>query len=114
MGWPTGSVLVGRVDGQLILNPDEAQRAVSDLHLVVSGTKDAIMMVEAGANEVSESVMLDAIMFAHEAIKELVAFQEPIIAEIGKAKKVFPLVTTGEDVDREGHRLCPVQGGMEL
>ena len=95
---PTGSVLVGRVDGQLILNPDEAQRAVSDLHLVVSGTKDAIMMVEAGANEVSESVMLDAIMFAHEAIKELVAFQEPIIAEIGKAKKVFPLVTTGEDV----------------
>ncbi len=95
---PTGSVLVGRVDGQLILNPDEAQRAVSDLHLVVSGTRDAIMMVEAGANEVSESVMLDAIMFAHEAIKELVAFQEPIIAEIGKAKKVFPLVTTGEDV----------------
>ena len=95
---PTGSVLVGRVDGQLILNPDEAQRAISDLHLVVSGTKDAIMMVEAGANEVSESVMLDAIMFAHEAIKELVAFQEPIIAEIGKAKKVFPLVTTGEDV----------------
>ncbi len=95
---PTGSVLVGRVDGQLILNPDEAQRAVSDLHLVVSGTKDAIMMVEAGANEVSEAVMLDAILFAHEAIKELVAFQEGIIAEIGKEKREFPLVTTGEDV----------------
>ena len=95
---PTGSVLVGRVDGQLILNPDEAQRAISDLHLVVSGTKDAIMMVEAGANEVSESVMLEAIMFAHEAIKELVAFQEGIIAEIGKEKRVFPLVTTGDDV----------------
>ncbi len=95
---PTGSVLVGRVDGQLILNPDEAQRAISDLHLVVSGTKDAIMMVEAGANEVSESVMLEAIMFAHEAIKELVTFQEGIIAEIGKEKRVFPLVTTGDDV----------------
>ena len=95
---PTGSVLVGRVDGQLILNPDEAQRAVSDMHLVVSGTKDAIMMVEAGANEVSEGVMLEAIMFAHEAIKELVAFQEGIVAEIGKEKREFALVTTGDDV----------------
>jgi polyribonucleotide nucleotidyltransferase len=95
---PTGSVLVGRVDGQLILNPNEAQRAVSDLHLVVSGTKDAIMMVEAGANEVSETVMLDAIMFAHEAIKELVTFQEGIIAEIGKEKREFLLATTGDDV----------------
>ncbi|MGI6696019.1 MAG: polyribonucleotide nucleotidyltransferase [Christensenellales bacterium] len=95
---PTGSVLVGRVDGQLIINPNEAQRAVSDLHLVVSGTKDAIMMVEAGANEVSETVMLDAIMFAHEAIKELVTFQEGIIAEIGKEKREFPLATTGDDV----------------
>ena len=95
---PTGSVLVGRVDGQLILNPDEAQRAVSDLHLVVSGTKDAIMMVEAAANELSEDVMLEAILYAHEAIKELVAFQEKIVAEIGKEKRVFPLVTTGEDI----------------
>ncbi|MDD4080022.1 MAG: polyribonucleotide nucleotidyltransferase [Eubacteriales bacterium] len=98
---PTGSVLVGRVDGQFVLNPDEAQRAVSDLHLVVSGTKDAIMMVEAGANEVSEEVMLDAILFAHEAIKELVGFQEKIVAEIGKEKRVFPLVTTGEDVSEK-------------
>ncbi|HHT07237.1 MAG: polyribonucleotide nucleotidyltransferase [Christensenellales bacterium] len=95
---PTGSVLVGRVNNKLILNPDEAQREISDLHLVVSGTKDAIMMVEAGANELSEDVMLDAIMFAHEAIKELVAFQEQIVAEIGKEKRQFPLVTTGDDV----------------
>lgn len=95
---PTGSVLVGRIDGQLILNPDESQREQSDLHLVVSGTKDAIMMVEAGANEVSEDDMLDAILFAHEAIKELVAFQEKIIAEIGKPKREFPLVVTGDDV----------------
>ncbi|NLB39734.1 MAG: polyribonucleotide nucleotidyltransferase, partial [Clostridiales bacterium] len=97
-GGPTGSVLVGRVNGQLILNPDEAQRAQSDIHLTVSGTKDAIMMVEAGANEVSEDVMLEGILFAHEAIKELVAFQEKIIAEIGKPKREFPLVTTGEDI----------------
>lgn len=95
---PTGSVLVGRVDGQLVLNPDEAQREKSDLHLVVSGTKDAIMMVEAGANEISEEEMLEAILFAHEAIKELVAFQEKIVAEIGVPKKEYPLVTTGEDI----------------
>jgi len=95
---PTGSVLVGRVNRELVLNPDEAQREQSDLHLVVSGTKDAIMMVEAGAHELSEDAMLDAIMFAHEAIKELVRFQEGIIREIGKPKKDFPLVTTGEDV----------------
>lgn len=95
---PTGSVLVGRVNGQLVLNPNEKEREISDLHLVVSGTKDAIMMVEAGANEVSEEDMLDAILFAHEAIKELVAFQEKIVAEIGKPKKEFPLVTTGDDI----------------
>jgi len=95
---PTGSVMVGRVNKELILNPDEAQRAQSDLHLVVSGTKDAIMMVEAGANELSEEVMLEAILFAHEAIKQLVAFQEQIIAEIGKPKAEYPLVATGEDV----------------
>ena len=97
---PTGSVLVGRVNGELILNPNEAQRAQSDLHLVVSGTKDAIMMVEAGANEISEEVMLEAILYAHEAIKELVAFQEKIVAEIGKPKKEVPLVTTGDDVKK--------------
>ena len=97
-GGPTGSVLVGRVNKQLILNPDEEQRAQSDLHLVVSGTKDAIMMVEAGANEISEEVMLEAIMFAHDAIRELVAFQETIVAEIGKPKLEVSLVTVGDDV----------------
>ncbi len=67
---PTGSVSVGLIDGEYILNPDLAQRAASDMYLVVSGTKDAIMMVEAGANEVSEDVMLGAILFAHEQIKK--------------------------------------------
>ncbi len=95
---PTGSVMVGRVNREFILNPDEDQRAQSDLHLVVSGTRDAIMMVEAAAHELSEEVMLEAILFAHEAIKELVAFQEQIISEIGKPKVDFPRVTTGDDV----------------
>ncbi len=95
---PTGAVLVGRVDGRLVLNPSEEERAVSDLHLIVSGTKDAVMMVEAGADEVDEEVMLEAILFAHEAIKELVAFQEGMVAEVGKPKREFPLSRTGEDV----------------
>ena len=95
---PTGAVTVGRVNGQLMLNPTESQRAQSELHLIVSGTKDVIMMVEAGACEVSEETMLDAILYAHEAIKQLVAFQENIITEIGKPKRDFPLVVTGDDI----------------
>ena len=95
---PTGSVHVGMVDGKFILMPNEEQRAASKISLYVAGTKDAIMMVEAGAKEVSEDVMLDAILFAHEAIKELVAFQEKIVAEIGKPKRDFPLNVTGEDI----------------
>ena len=67
---PTGSVLVGLVDGELVLNPTAEQRDKSDLHLVVSGTKDAVMMVEAGCNEVTEEIMLEAIMFGHEHIKD--------------------------------------------
>ena len=97
-GGPTGSVTVGRVNGQFVMNPNEKERALSDLHLTVSGTKDAIMMVEAGANELSEDVMLEGIMKAHEVIKELVAFQEKIIAEIGKPKREFPLFVTGDDI----------------
>ena len=95
---PTAAVVVGRVDGKFILNPNEEEEARSDMHVTVAGTKDAIMMVEAGAREVSEDAMMDAILYAHESIKELVAFQETIIAEIGKPKKDFPLVTTGDDV----------------
>jgi len=97
-GGPPAAVVVGRVNGELIINPDEEQAAKSDMHVTVAGTKDAIMMVEAGANEVSEDAMMDAILFAHESIKELVAFQEKITAEIGKEKSEFPLVLTGEDI----------------
>ncbi len=97
-GGPTGAVHVGRVNGEYILNPDEEQRKVSDMSLYVAGTKEAIMMVEAGANELSEDVMLDGILFAHEAIKKLVEFQDMIVAEIGKEKVEVPLIKTGDDV----------------
>ncbi|MCR5348211.1 MAG: polyribonucleotide nucleotidyltransferase [Bacilli bacterium] len=88
---PVAGVYVGRVDGKLVIDPTEEQRAVSDIDLAVAGTQDAIMMVEAGAAEVPEEEMLDAIMFGHEAIKELCAFQQNIIAEIGKAKREIQL-----------------------
>lgn len=95
---PTGSVTIGRIDGKYVVNPTEKERLESDLHLTVSGTKDAIMMVEAGANELSEEVILEGILKAHEVIKELVAFQETIIAEIGKEKREFTVFVTGEDI----------------
>ncbi len=83
---PTGAVSVGFVDGDYVINPDAAQRENSRLNLTVAGTKDAVMMVEAGANELSEKEMLDAILLAHEDIKEIVAFIEKIQAECGKPK----------------------------
>lgn len=83
---PTGAVSVGFIDGQYIINPDSAQREESRLALTVAGTKDAIMMVEAGANELTEAEMLGAILYAHESIKEIVAFIERIQSEVGKPK----------------------------
>ena len=97
---PTGSVLVGRVDGQLIINPTLEQRQKSDMHLVVSGTKEAIMMVEAGANEVPEMEMLDAILFAHEEIKKIVAFIDEVVAEVGKPKQQVELYKVPEEIDQ--------------
>ena len=81
---PTGSVQVGLVDGKLIINPNQDEREKSDLALTVSGTDEAVLMVEAGAKEVPESVMLDAIMLAHEEIKKIVKEIKAIKAEIGK------------------------------
>ena len=98
---PTGSVLVGLVDGEFVANPTLAQREVSDLHLIVSGTKEAIMMVEAGSNEISEEIMLDAIMFAHEEIKKVVAFIEKIVAEVGVAKSQPELLLVDADFEKE-------------
>ena len=83
---PTGAVAVGMIDGEYIINPDLAQREKSRLTLTVAGTNEAVMMVEAGANEVSEDEMLSAILYAHEEIKKIVAFISEIQAEIGKPK----------------------------
>lgn len=81
---PTGSVQVGLVDGKFIINPNAEERENSRMHLTVSGTDEAVLMVEAGAKEVPEDVMLDAIMFAHEEIKKIVKFIKGVKAEIGK------------------------------
>ena len=96
---PTGSVRVGMIDGEFIINPTLEQRAKSDMNLTVAGTKEAIMMVEAGANEVPENVMLDAILFAHEEIKKIVEFIDAIVAEVGKEKADIELYKIPEDID---------------
>lgn len=97
---PTGSVLIGMIDGEFIVNPSLAQREESSMHLVVSGTKDAIMMVEAGADEIPEETILDAIMFAHEEIKKIVEFIEEIVKEIGKPKMEVELYKVPEDIEK--------------
>ena len=96
---PTGSVRVGMVDGEFIINPTLEQREKSVMNLTVAGTRDAIMMVEAGAEEVPESVMLDAILFAHEEIKKIVEFIDEIVAEVGKEKQESVIYTIPEDID---------------
>ena len=85
-GGPVAGVIVGRVNGELIINPTAEQMEMSDINLTVAGTKDAVNMVEAGSKEVSEKDMIEAIMFGHKAIKELIDFQMEIIKEVGKKK----------------------------
>ncbi|WP_101843927.1 polyribonucleotide nucleotidyltransferase [Halobacillus sp. Marseille-P3879] len=94
---PIAGVVVGRVNGEFIINPTVKQQEESDIDLTVAGTKDAINMVEAGALEVSEEDMLEAIMLGHEEIKRLVAFQEEIIEAVGKEKMEVQLF----DLDQE-------------
>ena len=98
---PIAGVNVGRVDGNLIINPTIAEREKSDLNLSVAGTKDAINMVEAGASELSEEEMLDALMFGHEAIKKLCEFEESIIKEVGKEKRVIELYAPDKDIEKD-------------
>ena len=98
---PIAGVMVGRVDGEYIINPTPEQLEKSDINLTVAGTKYAVNMVESGAKEVSEEAMLGAIMFGHEHIKQLVAFQEEIAAAVGKEKMEVKLYTVDEDIDRE-------------
>ena len=96
---PTGSVRVGMVDGEFVINPTLEQREKSVMNLTVAGTKEAIMMVEAGAEEVPESTMLDAILFAHEEIKKLVQFIDDIVTEVGKPKQEVELYKIPEEID---------------
>ena len=98
---PTGSVAVGLIDGKFILNPTSAEREKSDLSLIVSGTKDAVMMVEAGANEVPEDLMLEGILFAHEYIKEICNFIESIQKEVGKEKQEYEVFKPDELIEKE-------------
>ncbi len=120
---PIAGVHVGRVNGEFVINPTSKQAELSDLDLIVAGSKDAIMMVEAGAKEVPEEQILEAILFGHEEIKKLVAFQEEIKAEIGKeplavelyepdpeiveavkafaTEKLIAALTTSEKLERE-------------
>lgn len=98
---PIAGVRVGLIDGQFIVEPTVEQAKVSELNLAVAGTKDAILMVEAGAKEVSEEVMLDAIWFAHGEIKKLVEFQEKIQAEVGKPKMDFEVYTPPAELAQE-------------
>lgn len=97
---PTGSVSIGLIDGEFIINPNLEQREQSCMYLVVSGTKDAIMMVEAGAKEVSEDVMLSAILFAHEEIKKICSFIDGIVAKTGKEKQEFFVFKPDEEVEK--------------
>ncbi|MDI9494510.1 MAG: polyribonucleotide nucleotidyltransferase [Bacillota bacterium] len=96
---PIGAVSVGLVDGEFVINPTLDQREVSDLNLVVAGTSDAIMMVEAGANEVPEETILDAILFGHEEIKPLIDFIDNIVKEVGKPKQEVVLYQVSEEIE---------------
>jgi len=103
---PIAGVIVGRVNGEFIINPTVEQTEQSDMHLTVAGTKDAINMVEAGANEVPEEIMLEAIMYGHEEIKRLIAFQEEIVAKVGKEKMEIVLFELDSQLESEVRQMC--------
>jgi polyribonucleotide nucleotidyltransferase len=103
---PIAGVKVGRVDGEFVINPTPAQLEVSDIDLTVAGTKEAINMVEAGSKEVSEEDMLDALMFGHEAVKELCEFQEKIISEIGQEKMEYEHLDISDELRNEVKELA--------
>ena len=102
---PVAGVKVGRVNGEFIINPTVEQSEISDIDLTVSGTKDAINMVEAGSKEVSEEDMLQALLFGHEAIKELIAFEESIIKEIGEEKMEYEKLEISSELRNEVDKL---------
>ena len=98
---PVAGVMVGRIDGEFIINPTPEQYELSDINLTVAGTKEAINMVESGSKEASEEDMIDAIMFGHAAIKELIVFQEKVVKEIGKEKIEVVLATVESVLESE-------------
>ncbi|MBA4536237.1 polyribonucleotide nucleotidyltransferase [Bacillus aquiflavi] len=103
---PIAGVIVGRVNNDFVINPTVEELEQSDMHLTVAGTKDAINMVEAGAEEVPEEVMLEAIMFGHEEIKRLIEFQERIVAEIGKEKMNIELFELDQELENSIRGIC--------
>jgi len=105
-GGPIGGVFVGLIDGQLIINPTEAQRLKSDLELTVAATKEKVVMIEAGANEVDDDTMFNAIMKAHEEVKGLLVFINQIIAEIGKPKFAYPSCELDHDMFDKVFAFC--------
>ena len=98
---PIAGVKVGRVNGEFIINPTPEELEASELDLTVAGTKDAINMVESSAKEVPEDIMLEALMFGHEAVKKLIAFEEEIIAEIGEEKMEYEKLEIEEEMKEE-------------
>ncbi|KIY20746.1 MULTISPECIES: polyribonucleotide nucleotidyltransferase [Mesobacillus] len=103
---PIAGVTVGRLDGNFIINPSVEETEKSDMHLIVAGTMDAINMVEAGADEVPEEVMLEAIMFGHDEIKRLIAFQQEIVAQVGKQKREITLFEIDKELEAEVRTIC--------
>ncbi|WP_312469340.1 polyribonucleotide nucleotidyltransferase [Neobacillus sp.] len=106
---PIAGVVVGRVNGEFVVNPTVEQAEQSDIHLTVAGTKDAINMVEAGALEVPEETMLEAIMFGHNEIIRLIEFQEKIVAEVGKEKRQITLFELDKELEAEVRELCEAE-----
>ena len=103
---PIAGVKVGRVNGEFVINPTVEQSELSDIDLTVAGTVDAINMVEAGSKEVSEDDMLEALMFGHEAIKELCEFQKTIMAEVGQEKMEYEVLEISDDVRKDVTEYC--------
>lgn len=106
---PIASVVVGRIDGKFVINPTTEEQEKSDIYLTVAGTKDAINMVESSAAEASEEDMLDALMFGHEAIKELIAFEEQIVEEVGKPKKEYPIIKVDDEINSKVRDIITVR-----
>ncbi|WP_067931332.1 polyribonucleotide nucleotidyltransferase [Alicyclobacillus kakegawensis] len=103
---PIGGVIVGRVDGRLVINPTVQEAEQSDMHLTVAGTKDAIVMVEAGANQVPEPEMLEAILFGHESVKQVIAEIETFAQDVAKPKREVELHVVDPELERRVRELA--------